>query len=360
MLWGLPGCEDEHPGNNGGGSLNGNDSAPAQPRILFPAVNDGKWGFIDSSGQVVVDFKFEAAERFSEGLAPIKSDGMWGFVNLAGRMAIQPRFEAVHYTGFVEGHVAVMLEEKWGCIDNTGRMVIKPSSETPIEFREGLAPGMNKDKFGFMDVSGKMTIPEQFVFARPFSESLAAVYLGGRRVGRRVMGGRWGFVDRLGNIAVQPRFARVSDFSHGMAAVDLFAGATGDYRTEFGGYIDYSGEIVISAGNYDRGEGFSGGFAEVRSTASGLWAFIDTTGSERIKPRFVNTRRFSEGLAAVQVSVNGAKAAKWGYVDDRGVLVIPAVYDRAGDFDRGLAAVRVDSMLGYINIAGEYVREPGK
>jgi len=35
----------------------------------------GKWGFMDRAGKLVIEAKFEDAENFSEGLAPVKVKG---------------------------------------------------------------------------------------------------------------------------------------------------------------------------------------------------------------------------------------------------------------------------------------------
>ncbi len=39
-----------------------------------------KMGYVDKSGAVVIDFIFEDAGPFVEGLAPVKVDGKWGYI----------------------------------------------------------------------------------------------------------------------------------------------------------------------------------------------------------------------------------------------------------------------------------------
>ena len=45
------------------------------------------------SGRVVMEPRFDRAERFSEGLAPVVLDGKQGYVDRAGRMALVPEQE---------------------------------------------------------------------------------------------------------------------------------------------------------------------------------------------------------------------------------------------------------------------------
>ena len=45
---------------------------------------DGKWGFIDKEGHVVIPFEYDDAEDFSEGLAHVEKDGEWFYINQKG------------------------------------------------------------------------------------------------------------------------------------------------------------------------------------------------------------------------------------------------------------------------------------
>ncbi|MGL4375735.1 MAG: WG repeat-containing protein, partial [Microcoleaceae cyanobacterium] len=40
--------------------------------ILFPILKNGKWGFIDKNGKVIVKPKYDEVRNFSEGLAAVK------------------------------------------------------------------------------------------------------------------------------------------------------------------------------------------------------------------------------------------------------------------------------------------------
>lgn len=54
---------------------------------------NGKWGFIDSSGKMVIDPQYEDARSFANGYAAVRKDGKWGFINTEGKMIIEPQFE---------------------------------------------------------------------------------------------------------------------------------------------------------------------------------------------------------------------------------------------------------------------------
>jgi hypothetical protein len=45
---------------------------------------DGRCGFINDEGRLVIPFIYEDARRFSEGLAAVKIDGKWGYIDKTG------------------------------------------------------------------------------------------------------------------------------------------------------------------------------------------------------------------------------------------------------------------------------------
>lgn len=58
---------------------------------LFADVKNGKWGFIDSNGNVIVDYIYDNVTEFnSYGFAGIKKDGKWGSINDEGKVIIEP------------------------------------------------------------------------------------------------------------------------------------------------------------------------------------------------------------------------------------------------------------------------------
>lgn len=58
---------------------------------------NGKWGFVDTSGNVIIEPQFEGAKSFSHGLAAICKDEKWGFINEAGEIAIEYQFVDADY-----------------------------------------------------------------------------------------------------------------------------------------------------------------------------------------------------------------------------------------------------------------------
>ena len=55
---------------------------------LTPRQQDGRWGFVDDEGVIMITYSFDEVRPFSEQLAGVRIDDKWGFVNLGGELVI--------------------------------------------------------------------------------------------------------------------------------------------------------------------------------------------------------------------------------------------------------------------------------
>jgi hypothetical protein len=91
---------------------------------------------------------------FAEGLARWKFGKKYGFIDDSGTVVIQPKFDLTFH--FSEGLAPVQIDGKWGCIDKNGKIVIEPKPFASVEdFHHGLAYVVTKDgRHGYIDKSG--------------------------------------------------------------------------------------------------------------------------------------------------------------------------------------------------------------
>lgn len=165
---------------------------------LYPVTVDGKFGFINQSGQLVISLPDDvySVRPFSEGLAAIakrvpNTSGNWGFIDESGNVVIRPVFN--NAKPFSDGLAAVIVGEtkgvigKVGYIDKTGQFVIQPQFDTggvesDYAFSNGLAAVFGQNgKWGYIDKTGKFVIEPEFSAAFPFSEGRALVQLSDRK-----------------------------------------------------------------------------------------------------------------------------------------------------------------------------------
>lgn len=56
---------------------------------LFPVVQNGKWGYINKIGKIIIKPQYGYAKHFSEGLAPVWIDGKYAYINTLGKIIIK-------------------------------------------------------------------------------------------------------------------------------------------------------------------------------------------------------------------------------------------------------------------------------
>ncbi len=161
-------------------------SPPPFASPLLPVKVDGKWGYIDKTGQVVIQPQFDEAKIFSEGLTAVRIGSKWGYINQTGQVIIQPQFD--YASRFEEGLALVLINKKGGYINQKGEVVIQPQFDALGPFAEGLAVVKIGKQYGYIDQNGKVIIQPLFDLALDFSEGIASVKLGKN----------WRYIDKTG------------------------------------------------------------------------------------------------------------------------------------------------------------------
>ncbi len=331
-----------------------------------------QWGYLSGAGEEAIPAIYQAAGRFSSGLARVRRNEKWGYLDLTGRLVIEAshgaasdffgqiaavedlgrwrlidrqgapigdiRFDVSPAFQMPAGHerelIPVNIGGKWGYVTALGELAIQPRFDEALAFREGLANVRVNKHFGFIDRSGRLVVEPKFVVAGPFSEGRALA---------AVRQNKYGYIDRTGAWVVRPAYEYGFRFSDGLARVNTGKGWV---------CIDVSGKVVIgpplNCGGVEDGV--------VLISERGRSGYADPDGKVLIEPRFDQIKGFSEGLAAVAVG------KKWGYVDTNGRMVIAPAFDDAHGFRDGLALVERGDELAYIDRDGEIVyamRVPG-
>lgn len=137
-------------------SSNSNSTIISDEPVII-SINTGSVGyFTDADGSLLFGKQFEAVDAFSEGLAAVKSNGKCGYIDTLGQMVIPCIYDGARV--FNEGLAAVISNGKCGYIDKQGQMVIPCTYDGAEAFNKGLAAVKSNDKYGVIDKDGKYII----------------------------------------------------------------------------------------------------------------------------------------------------------------------------------------------------------
>jgi hypothetical protein len=156
---------------------------------------------------------------------------------------------------------------------------------------------------------GVLLIPAKYEAAQPFSESLAAVK----------MGGKWGYINKRDSLVIPCQFMSAANFSGGKAQVTSAEGKTGS--------INPQGQRTLA-------------LQDLRVVQSPNLRLVYDYRSDKLASKRRLVRK--DGL--------------YGYLDENGKLIIDLQYSQAEDFANGFAKVTKNGKRFTINPQGECVR----
>ncbi|MDC7996540.1 WG repeat-containing protein [Gilvibacter sediminis] len=315
-----------------------------EPALIAMVMKDGKYGYIDTEGNYLIEPLYPMARLFSNGLACVNIEGVrtdlfqgavggkYIFINTAGEV----QFDGKGYlqpTSFLEGFAPVRLSDQEVGFINTNGDLVKQGFNAIMPFHEGLATALDLDQgiIGYVDTQGNWKIQKDENY------TLGDFYQG-RAFFKK--DNQYGFLDTTGAEVIPASYEATYDFHEGLAAYlqeDLF------------GFMDLNGTEVIP-NIYEDVADFSEGLCAVQK--DGKWGFINKENEFVIENQYTAVRNFSQGFAAVQVD------GKVGYIDLKGNWLVEPKYGNAMDFKNGFAIVQRDNGLGYINLKGEEVIPP--
>jgi len=237
-------------------------------QYLYLIKKNMKYGFIDITGKIIIEPKFDDAWEFKDEVAAVSLNKKWGFINKQGTVIIQPQYEIV--LNFFDGLAAVLLNKKWGYIDKNGNMVINTQFDMSGSpgFMEGLAVVKQNQKYGYINMQGDFVIKPEYDDAFPFKDGFATV-----GYGDHIRGIKFGLINKKGEKVIDFKYDSPLFFHEGLTEVQV---------NDLYGYMDYYGKLKIEP-QYEFAYSFSNGIAAVEieygsEIGYGHWGYIDKSG----------------------------------------------------------------------------------
>lgn len=164
---------------------------------LYPVQLDGKLGFADSNGEIVVPIIYDRRGRINDTVwvgngtyLDLAKDGKYGLVKTDGTVALDFQWDKVNLCELNENFLPVANEKKWGFVNvETGCVQVELIYDEVKFFKEGVAPVRVGDKWGMVDMNGNIIAQAKYLIDSHFVENFAIVFEGGSC--------KWGYNSRM-------------------------------------------------------------------------------------------------------------------------------------------------------------------
>lgn len=324
-----------------------NDSSSSS--LLAMVLVDGKYGYINTQDEFVIEPQYPLARTFSDGVACINVGGnrdnglvqgvlggTYYFIDIKNKKQLNG-FSSSSPMSFYNDVAVIDEDDQSKSLLNQEGKKIAEGFTVLGDCSDDLIPAViEKDKkLGFINSKGewKIELPYKY-FVTPFHEQMSAFTDTDTK--------RSGYLNTAGEITIPAIFQSNGNFSEGLARVkqDL---------TYF--FIDKSGSKAFDK-EFENAGDFKNGLCAVQK--DGQWGFIDKKGKLIIEYKdFMGVREFSDGRIAFK-----NKNGKVGYLDGKGNIVVEPQFDNGLNFKNGFALIESNGKIGFIDTSGKIIIEP--
>jgi hypothetical protein len=214
--------------------------APATPQPKKSA--SGLFGYVDNSGNFIIEPLFEQASPFDNGIARVRQHGLWGIINEKGNFLLKPKYIELqsfkNQTAIIANPGKSSPTWQYGLIDSQGKELIAPQYHfiTPDYQNQlfitgnivGWENGNQKIRFGVVNRKNITLIPLTFKEIK---------HTRFRTFAAKNEKNEWQFYNTEGKTIFSGKHIAVGDFDETMAAVKQVSGwgivlPNGTYATD--------------------------------------------------------------------------------------------------------------------------------
>lgn len=297
---------------------------------------NGKYGYKDATGKIVIAAKYDATSNFIDNIAAVTINKKSGIIDKNGNQLTK-----LIYDSFMpepnHSIIWVTIGKKIGLINFQGKeLTAVQFDETKYFYEQKLAPVKKGELWGFIDTNGKEIVPFKYKSANYFTNERARV---SNDTGI-------GFIDEKGKEIIPSKFEEADFFDDfGICIVKH----KGSYEM-----IDKNGEFVTPP--YKTMKRFkSNVYAAIPYGNKDCYNFVDS------KNQIIKTTAFTqlfypfENEKVVLWRVAN-KDGKYGFINTDLNLVINTIYDDAAFyFMNGLCPVKLNNKWGVIDVTGKTI-----
>ncbi len=247
---------------------------------MIEAKDHGKVCIINTEGKIVIEPEIDVDTLYypSNGLCQVEKNGKYGYIDESGQLVIPFKYKKAY--PFSENGLAFVVQENGlgGYINKDDNFVVHPIYESGSSFRFGFAAVLRNGEYTYIYNNGNKAIDNTFKKAGGFSTCGLAAY--------QEFDGRYGLMDTTSRI--------VLTLKHGCELADFKEGSeiTKFRVNEREALINSKGKIITGL-KYDKIIISSNSHLH-RFLRNGLWGYIDDEGNEVIPNIYREVSEFTE------------------------------------------------------------------
>lgn len=326
-----------------------------QEDLRFKIVENGKVGYIDQNGKVVIQPIYLNGADFSEGLAAVRINGKYGFIDISGNFIIPAKYD--FSSSFEFGFASAYIDGEVQLIDKKGQCILKNSNYRFINLvsRNKAVVTTAKGKYELIEIpTGKKILNQSLDQISEFKDGVAVVQV--EKKSKNSYGSDYGVIDTNGHFIVHfGKYDEIKDFRNGYSLIDN-CGKKNE-KELFEGVIDTKGTLLFKRPKSDQSymfNDFYDGLAVI--TFKNHSGYINLKGEVVLNdPR----NRYLNDFSGGRVFMKDEKG-KFQLYDTHFKRVTNELFDEfhGSGFKNGVAIVRKNHLWGLIDTNGNYLFKP--
>jgi len=127
---------------------------------LFPALKNGKYGYLDATGKWIISPSFLEVGTFSEKFSSYRNTTTWGTINSEGKMVVEAKWDKIN--SFIGGVAIAESANKQYLILPNGELAYPEGLDKIVRLKEGYYLVTSNTKYGLLNSLGKPILPVTF------------------------------------------------------------------------------------------------------------------------------------------------------------------------------------------------------
>jgi hypothetical protein len=137
---------------------------------------NGKYGFIDTTGTIIIPLEYEDAIPMNNNLTIVKKDGLYGIIDNSNKKILAFTYDKIFPAEESNGETMLktMKDEKFGCINESAELVLKPEYDNiDLSYTNmGLIIVTNEEKQGIVNTKGDIILKIKYDYISIHNENM--------------------------------------------------------------------------------------------------------------------------------------------------------------------------------------------